>query len=107
MRVNKKRERHARSRFQRALRSLPEEENQEKAQELQAEGERGILSFRKSVLQRMRRAISWGIGNRAFWPFLHLLQVPWSQEAYVQGESDKEGRSGDDCFIGVSQDPVR
>ena len=97
MRGCKKRECDASAGFQGALQSLPKEENQEKAQELQTEGKGKILSFRKGVLLVLRRAVSRGIGNWPLRALLHQLQMSRSLETYVQGKSDKEGYPGDDC----------
>lgn len=75
MREYKKRECDASVGFRGALQSLPKEENQEKAQELQAEGKGSILSFRKGVLLVLRRAVSRGICNGPLRALLHQLQM--------------------------------
>lgn len=97
MREYKKRECDAAIGFQGALQSLPKEENQEKAQELQAEGKGRILSFQKGVLLVLRRAVSRGICNGPLRALLHQLQMSRGQETYGQGKSDKEGYPGDNC----------
>lgn len=81
MRGSEKRARHASPRVEGAVRHLPEEENEEKAQELQAQGKGGILPIRKDILQGMQKPIPRRVGNQQDGRFPHLLQVPRSQEA--------------------------